>query len=152
MQSTKQAIFNLGEDEYSIDIMDVVAIEKLVDIKPASSLPQYFKGVINLRGDIIPVYSLREKFGMEEVQPDLETRFVVTSSNGVLVAFEVDKMAGIVEVNEDRVNEVPVIVQSSDTSYLKAITKVNDRLVLIMDKNGLLSGEDIKKLEKVIKK
>ncbi len=152
MQSTKQAIFNLGEDEYSLDIMDVIAIEKLVDIRPTSSLPEYFKGVINLRGDIIPVYSLRKKFGMEEIEPDVDTRFIIIFSGGVLVAFEVDKMAGIVEVNGDQQSKVPIIVQSVDTSYLKAITKVNDRLVLMMDKNGFLSEDDLKKIEKVIKK
>jgi purine-binding chemotaxis protein CheW len=152
MQSTQQAIFNLGEDGYSLGIMDVVAIEKMVDIQPTSSLPQYFKGVINLRGDIIPVYSLRKKFGLEDIQPDMDTRFVVTSANGVLVAFEVDKMTGIVQADADQLNEVPSIVQSSETSYLNAIIKVSDSLVLVMDKDGILTEDDLNKIKKLIQK
>ncbi len=152
MQSTKQAVFILGEEEYSMDIMDVVTIEKVVTIEPVSSLPQNFKGVINLRGDIIPVYSLRKKFGLEEILPDPDTRFVITSSEGVLVAFEVDKMSGIVQLNGDQLSEVPLLVQSNDTSYLKAMTKLDNRLVMILDKDKILSEEDHKKIVKAIKK
>lgn len=152
MQSTKQAIFNLGEAEYSLDIMDVVTIEKVIAVESVSSLPENFKGVINLRGEVIPVYSLRRKFGMEDIQPDLDTRFVITMTNDVKVAYEVDKMTGIVQVSGEQLNEVPAIVQDKNTSYLKSITKVNDRLVIILNKDGILAEEEQKKLKTAIKK
>lgn len=152
MQSTKQAIFRLGQDEYSLDIMDVIAIEKILTIEPVSSFTQNFKGVISLRGDIIPVYSLRRKFGLEDTQPDADTRFVIASVNEMQVAFEVDKMAEIVQVNPDQMNEVPVILKDKDTSYLKLISKVGDHLVIMLDKNGILTEEEHKKMVAGVKK
>ena len=146
MQSIKQAIFMLGQDEFSLDIMDVIAIEKEISIEPVSSFTQNFKGVISLRGDIIPVYSLRRKFGMEEIEPDADTRFVITFVNEMQVAFEVDKMAEILQVNPEQINDVPVILKDHDTSYMKLISKVGDHLVIMLDKNGILSEEEHKKM------
>ncbi len=150
MLSTKQAIFHLGEEEYSLDIMDVIAIEKVMAIESVSSLSQNFRGVISLRGDIIPVYSLRRKFNFEDVEPNTDTRFVVTNTNGVLVAYEVDKMAGIVQLSQDQLNDVPVIIKVGNSSSVKAITKVNDRLVIILDKDQILTTEEINQVKAVI--
>lgn len=152
MQSMKQAVFILGQDEFGLDIMDVIAIEKVSAIEPVSSFTQNFKGVISLRGDIIPVYSLRRKFGLEDIVSDVDTRFVITTANKMQIAYEVDKMAEIVQVTEDQLNEVPTIVKHKDTSYLKAITKLRDHLVMVLDKEGILSEEEQQKMQAAIKK
>ncbi|MDD3173317.1 MAG: chemotaxis protein CheW [Herbinix sp.] len=152
MKSTKQAVFMLGEEEYSLDIMDVNTIEKVIAIEPVASFPKNLKGVIKLRGDVIPVYSLRRKFGLEDVEPDLDTRFIITTSNGILTAYEVDKMTEIVQVDEDLIYEVPSIVKAKDTTYMKAVTNVNGRLVIILNNDGILTEEEQNKLKAVIKK
>lgn len=150
MQSTKQAVFMLGEDGYSLDIMDVIGIEKVTDIKPVSCLPKNFIGMILLRGDKIPVYSLRRKFGFEDIEPDDETRLIVTSVSGIKIAFEADKMAEIVQVEEDKLNEVPSIVKEKDTSYMKAVIKVNGRLVIAINPNGVIPEEDLNSLKALL--
>jgi purine-binding chemotaxis protein CheW len=152
MQSTKQAVFRLGDEEYSLNIMDVNSIEKAMTIETVSSLPENVKGVIKLRGDIIPVYSLRKKLGMEEIQPGPDTRFIVTDSNGILMAYEVDKMSEIVLVDENQLNAVPSIIKDQDTSYIKSVTNVGARLILNLDNNGILTGEEQSKIKAVLKK
>lgn len=152
MQSTKQAIFMLGEEEYGMDIMEVNIIEKYMSIEPVASFPKNLKGIIKLRGDIIPVYSLRRKFGMEDIEPSDDTRFIITTSNGILTAYEIDKMSEIVQFEEGQVFEVPPIVQGKDTTYLKSFTNIGDRLVIILNHDGILSEEEQSKIKAVVKK
>jgi len=151
MQSTKQAIFKLGEAEYGLDIMEVNTIEKFITIEPVANLPKNLKGVIRLRGDVIPVYSLRRKFGLEDIQPNDDTRFIITTSNGILIAYEVDQMVEIVPLEPEQLNEVPSILLSKETSYLKSLTNIHEGLVIIMNHDGILSEEEQNKI-KAIKK
>lgn len=152
MQSTKQAVFKLGEEEYSLDIMDVNSIEKMVEIKPIPDLPHNLKGVVVIRGDIYPVYSLRRKFGLEDIKPDTETRFIITTSNGIQTAYEVDKMAEIAQVEEQQVSNVPPIIKDKDTTYVKSVTNLDGHLILNLDNDGILTEEEQTKIKAVIKK
>lgn len=152
MQSTKQAVFMLGEEEYGLDIMDVNIIEKVIPVEPVSSFPKNLKGIIRLRGDIIPVYSLRRKFGLEDTAADDDTRFIITNSNGNLVAYEVDRMMEIVQFGPDQLYETPSVVKSKDTSYIKAVTNVHDRLVILLNHDGILTEDEQSKIKAVIQK
>ncbi len=152
MQSTKQAIFMLGEEEYGMDIMEVNIIEKYMAIEPVASFSKNLKGIIKLRGDVIPVYSLRRKFGMEDIEPTDDTRFIITTSNGILMAYEIDKVSEIVQFDEGQVFEVPPIIQGNDTSYMKSVTNIGERLVIILDHDGILSEEEQAKIKAVVKK
>lgn len=152
MESTKQAVFVVGEEEYGLDIMDVSIVEKYMTIEKVSDLPKNVKGVIRLRGDIIPVYSLRRKFGLEDIQPDEDTRFIITTSKDILFAFEVDKMKEIVNMDEEQMNEVPTIVNSKDTAYMKAVANHQGRLILLLDHNGILADDEQKQVVAVMNK
>ncbi len=152
MQSTKQAIFMLGEEEYGLDIMNVITIEKPIAIEPVASFSKNLKGIIKLRGDIIPVFSLRRKFGMEEIATNDDTRFIITTSNGLLIAYEVDKMTEILQINENQEIEVPEIVKSLDTSYMKSVVNNNDHLVINLDHDLILTEDEIEKIKKVVNK
>lgn len=152
MQSTKQAVFMLGEEEYGLDIMDINIIEKIIPIEPVLGLPKNLKGIIRLRGDVIPVYSLRRKFGLEDIPADGDTRFIITTSNDILIAYEVDRMIEIAKIEPDQLYEVPPIVNSADTLYMKSITNLSDRLVVILNHDGILTEEEQKKIKSIIKK
>lgn len=152
MQSTKQAIFMLGEEEYGMDIMEVNIIEKYMTIEPVAGFPKNLKGVIKLRGDVIPVYSLRRKFGMEDIEPSDDTRFIITTSNGNTMAYEIDKVSEIVQFDEGQVFDVPPIIQGKATTYMKSVTNIDDCLVIILDHDGILSEEEQDKIKAVVKK
>lgn len=152
MQSTKQAVFMLGEEEYGLDIMDVNIIEKPIPVKPVAGLPKNFKGIINLRGEEIPLYSLRRKFGLEDVQTDSDTRFIITSANNVPVAVEVDRMVEIAQLEPEQQYEAPLIAKSTDTAYMKSVASIRGRLVILLDHDGVLSPEEQDKLQTVLKK
>jgi purine-binding chemotaxis protein CheW len=151
MQNTKQAIFMLEDKEYGLDIMDVNIIEKYMNIEPVASFPKNLKGIIRLRGDVIPVYSLRRKFGLEDITPNEDTRLIITTSNGIQTAYEVDRMSEILPLEKDQIFEVPSIVKSKDTSYIKLISGVDDRLIILLDNDGILSEDEQGKMKAVIK-
>ncbi len=152
MQSTKQAIFMLGEEEFGMDIMEVNIIEKYMAIEPVASFSKNLKGIIKLRGDVIPVYSLRRKFGMEDIEPTDDTRFIITTSNGIKMAYEIDKVSEIVQFDEGQVFDVPPIVQGKNTTYMKYVTNIGERLVIILDHDGILSEEEQAKIKAVVNK
>jgi purine-binding chemotaxis protein CheW len=152
MQSTKQAIFMLGEEEYSFDIMDVNIIEKYIPIEPVANLTKNLKGIIRLRGDIIPVYSLRRKFGWNDIDANEDTRFIITTSKGQQIAYEVDKMKEIQQFEEDQLYAVPPVVRSKETSYMKSISNVQGNLVINLDHDGIVTEEEDKLIKDVLKK
>lgn len=152
MQSTKQAIFMLGEEEYSFDIMDVNIIEKYISIEPVANLTKNLKGIIRLRGDIIPVYSLRRKFGLNDIEGNEDTRFIITTSNGLQIAYEVDKMKEIQQFEEDQLYAVPPVVRSKETSYMKSVSNVQGNLVINLDHDGIVTEEENKLIKDVLKK
>ncbi len=149
---TKQAVFTLGDREYGLDIMEVNIIEKFMNIEAVASFSNNLKGIIKLRGDILPVYSLRRKFGLEDIEPSDDTRFIITSSNGIQIAYEVDKMSEIVPFDDEQIFEVPSIVKSKDTSYMKFVANIDDRLIVILNQDGILSEEEQNKIKAVIKR
>lgn len=152
MQSTKQAIFKLGEEEYGLDIMDVNMIEKFIPAEQVANSPKNIKGVIHLRGEIISVCSLRRKFGLEDIEPDEETRLIITTSNGILIAYEVDRVVEIAQIKQEQLNETPSIIKSKTTSYIKNITNLDGRLVILLNHDGILSEEEQNLIQNMVKK
>ena len=150
MQSTKQAVFMLGEEAYSFDIMDIKTLEKVIPIESAEGLSKNFKGVIRLRGDLIPVYSLRRKFGLEDTETDQDTRFIVTISRGVQVAYEVDRMKEIVDMDASQLYDSPEILRTESTSYVKGIAKIEDHPVIILDDDGILTEEETTEIKTLL--
>jgi purine-binding chemotaxis protein CheW len=152
MMATKQAVFQLGEDEYGLDIMDVNTVEKYISVEKVANSLKNIKGVIRLRGDVIPVYSLRSKFGLEEKEPDHVTRLIITNSNGSPIAYEVDRMCGIENIEPEQLYEAPSVAKNKDTAYMKQVANLNGRLIILMDHNGILTNEEQDGIKNLAKK
>ncbi|NLO09864.1 MAG: purine-binding chemotaxis protein CheW [Clostridiales bacterium] len=145
--STKQAVFQLNGEEYGLLITDVSTVEKDMDIRKMANSPSNVKGKINLRDRDIPVYSLRRKFGIEDIKQDKNTRYLIIDVKGMDIAFEVDHMKGILDLESSDIFDVPPVIKCNDTSYIKSIANVGDGLILLLDSNYLLEEEEIKALQ-----
>ena len=152
MESTKQAIFKLGDDVYGMDIMNIKSIENPIPVEKVKKAPDNIIGMIDLRGDRLPVYSLRRKFGLEDKETDADTRLLITNSNNIPIAYEVDKMEEITVLMEDQVLDQPSIFKTNNTSYMKAITKKDDRLIILMHQDGILAEDEKEKIGALLKK
>lgn len=150
--SIKHAVFQIGNEEYGLDIMNVNTVEKEINIEKVPNSPKNVKGIIRLRGEVIPVYSLRLKFGLEDREPDLDTRLIITNSNGMQIAYEVDKMQEIANIEPEQLKETPSIVKSKSTSYLKQVLNLDGKLVIIIDNDSILTDEEQNGMKAILKK
>ena len=147
--SMKQVIFKLGDEEYGMDILLVDAITNYSEIVDVPDYPEYILGILNLRGDVIPIYSLRKKFGMEEIEATDKTQLLITKTNGNLVGFKVDSVSEIIEFSEEEIHDIPVIVKNEETSYAACVAKKGEHLVLLLDNEKILSKNENEVLKKV---
>ncbi|MDD6208162.1 MAG: chemotaxis protein CheW, partial [Clostridiales bacterium] len=113
--------------------------------------PSYIEGLINLRGVVIPVFSIRNKFKLPEIAVTEETRMIIVRSKGVLIGLQVDKVKEIVELSDKDLIDPPGIVQDEETKYIRKIARVGDSLVLLMELDGILSAEQKKTIEDMVK-
>lgn len=149
-KQTKQVIFTLGEEEYGLDIMLVNAIEKYTDFVPIPNAPSYIRGIINLRGEVIPVFSLRRKFGLAEKEMDDNTKLIITKSNDIFLAYEVDAVKEILEIPAENISETPAIVKSIQTSYIQCVANINGRMILLLNHNGILSLKEQESIQSLM--
>lgn len=148
----KQALFVLGEDKYGMDIMDINIIEKTGNVEKVAGLPDNLKGIIRLRTDIIPVCSLRRKFGLTDIPYDDDTRFIISSCGGMLVAYEVDRVLEIIQMKDEQILSVPEIAVNNKNDFMKNVINYNGQLVIILDPEKLLTEQERAAAEKVVNK
>ena len=147
--STKQAVFQLNGETYGLDIKQINTIEKDLEILKTENYPKNFIGKVNLRGNEIPVYSLRRKFGLADGKSDNNTRYLITDAKDMQIAVEVDSVKGIKDFEQSDLFDVPEVVKSSGTSYLKSIAYLDGELVLLLDSDMLINGDERKDKEKI---
>jgi len=150
MKDTKQVIFNVGDEEYGLDIMLVNAIEKFINIVKVPNSPSCVKGIINLRGDVIPVYSLRKKFGLPEVQATDRTKLIVTKSKGLMLAYEVDEVKEIVEISGSQISETPAIVRNENTAYIGSVANLSGRMIILLNHDGIITNAEKSSIENMV--
>jgi purine-binding chemotaxis protein CheW len=153
--SQKLLTFSLGSEGYGISILKVKEIIGLMDITPIPRTPDFIKGVINLRGKIIPVMDLRIKFGMSPKEYDERTCVIVTEilMNGVqkLLGVVVDMVSEVVTISQDQIEPPPEYGATLEHSSILGIGKIKDRVVIILDINEVFQAEEIAKMLENVK-
>ncbi len=146
-QIEKYLTFRLGEQEFGISILKVKEIISIIGITPLPHTPQHVKGIINLRGKIIPVIDLRLKLGFDEVAYTERTCIIVVNvKHGTLLAemsIIVDFVSEVLNVSHDNIDPSPRFDQSVSTEYILGIAKINDTVKILLDINKILDGEDV---------
>lgn len=146
----KQVIFKLGEEEYGLDIGLVDAIEKHTGVIRVPNAPTCIKGIMDFRGVVIPVYSLRRKFGLPEKEIDKNTMLIVTKSKGIQMGYEVDEVKEILEIPEASISNPPTIIKNSNTSYIKLVANISNRMVILLDHDGIISSSEKENIETLV--
>ncbi|MBQ3584376.1 MAG: chemotaxis protein CheW [Lachnospiraceae bacterium] len=152
MVEFKPVVFKVGKEEYGVNINIVRGIEKVLPIVPMHNANKNIKGIINLRGDIIPIYSLRRKFGLPEAEYTEETKFIIAKTDEFLIGLEVDSVGEIQNVEAENIFGIPKIIASADIEYYENILNVNGRIIVMIDVSKLLNKEEAKLLQDAIKK
>lgn len=139
----KYVTFFLGREEYGIPILGVREIIGMVPITPVPQMPVYIRGVINLRGGIIPILDLRLKFGMDTREQTRESCIIVVRAHGVDTGVVVDKMSEVSHVEDGEIQEAPSVGTTVDTSFILGIDKSQGRVKLLLDIEKVISSTEL---------
>jgi purine-binding chemotaxis protein CheW len=133
-------IFNLGVEEFGVNIMQVQEIIRMPDITRIPRSPEYVKGVINLRGKIIVVMDLDRRFGMNETEMTDESRIVVVDINGTIIGLVVDSVSEVIRLKGSNIEQTPeIITQKINAEYLKGVGKMEDRLLILLNLENIIT-------------
>ena len=142
----KYLTFGLGDEEYGLEILKVREIIGLMDITPVPRTPHHIRGVINLRGRIIPVLHLRVKFGMEVIEDTDETCIIVldtetggvTSQMGVLV----DQVCEVIDITSDQIEPTPAFGDDVNADFIRGMAKHRDIVTILLNTEQIVTAED----------
>jgi len=135
------ATFFLGREEYGIDVRVVQEIIRATEITPVPRAPEFIKGVINLRGRIIPVVDLKRKLGLGEVEAGRRIRIVVVKVRDRLIGLLVDGASQVLKIPVASIDPAPEEVVEIDANYIRGVAKLEARLVILMDLQRVLALE-----------
>lgn len=139
--------FFLGVEEYGLEILKVHEIIGMMSITPVPRTPDFIRGVINLRGKVIPVVELRRKFDMESVEQTEETCIIVVQANRVQVGIIVDRVSEVQDISPDEVEATPSFGADVDTGYILGLGKSEGRVKILLDIDKVLSTQDFSELQ-----
>src|SRR5574344_125089 len=146
----KLLTFSLGNEGYGVSILKVKEIIGMLDITPVPKTPEFIKGVINLRGKIIPVMDLRLKFGMEEKEYNERTCSIVVevtiNGNQRLLGVVVDMVSEVVTISSEQIEPPPEYGNNNTNNFILGIGKIKDRVVIILDIDKIFLCEEVLKM------
>ena len=147
--------FNIGREEYGIDIMKVEGIVREEEIRSIPNAPIFVEGVFNLRGEIIPVISLHKKFYISEVKKDeaddLLRGFIIIRVNNMKLAVKIDKVSKVTNIDRKKIQQPPQMNRGIGSEYIQGVTSLDDQYIIILDIERLFALKELKQLE-VLKK
>jgi purine-binding chemotaxis protein CheW len=135
--------FRLGAEEYGIDILKVQEIRSYEQPTRIANAPAFIKGVINLRGVIVPIVDLRLKLGCDSADYNSFTVVIVLNVRGRVVGTVVDSVSDVLELGGDTIQAAPEMSSAVDTSFITGIASVNDRMLILMDIEALMSSTEM---------
>lgn len=138
-------VFRVGEEGFCIEINKVREINRLVEITKIPESPPFVEGIINLRGELVPVIDLRRRFGFKSAgETNNENRIMVIETEGKLVGYIVDEVREVLRIRASQIEPTPALVTSGvDDRYIKGVASINDRLLIILDSDLLFSKEEL---------
>ena len=147
-QEDQFLLCKLENEEYGINISDVQSIEELQSIVSVPDMPDYVKGVINLRGQVIPVIDMRLKLKMEDREYDDRTCIVIVKINESNIGLIVDTVSEVVNIPEKNIEPAPSFREGrADNRYISGIGKLGEEVKILLDVSKLLEEQEIEEIQ-----
>ena len=131
--TAKYLTFNLAEETYGLPILTVREIIGLMQITRVPRMPEFVRGVINLRGKVIPVIDLRVKFGLPGIEDTKEACIIVVDVENMLMGVKVDMVSEVMDIGADRIEDTPSFGVQVDTRFISGLGKAKEKVVIILD-------------------
>jgi purine-binding chemotaxis protein CheW len=141
--------FKVGDEEYGLEILSVREVIRIKEITKLPKAPDFVTGVINLRGDVIPIIDLRKKFGLSFREYSEMTRVIVVEVERKLMGMVVDSVSHVIRIGQDQIVPPPTLVGGISADYIRGVGKLDERLIVLLNIGKILTSEEKIELEKI---
>lgn len=141
--------FCLKKEEFAIDIQQVREVLKLTQITPLPHSSEFIEGVINLRGEVIPVIDLRRRFGQDSGERNSKNRIIIVEVRDSMVGLVVDSVTEVLHLERDTIEAPPSSVSQAKTDFIQGVGKLEDRLIIVLKVDNIIASDDKIDLEEL---
>ena len=149
-QQLQLVTFEVGDEEFGIDILAVQEINRMLPITRVPQSPPSVEGVINLRGRIIPVVDLRKRFNLPVQEHGHDSRIIVVEVAGRVLGFIVERVNEVLRVDRSIVDPAPTMTTSIDSDYVQGVGKLSDRLLILLDLRRLFNAHELEAVDRTV--
>ncbi len=142
--------FRLGKEEYGIEILKVQEIRGYDAVTHIANAPEFIKGVVNLRGIIVPIVDMRIKFRLEKADYDQFTVVIILNVSGRVVGIVVDAVSDVINLGADQMRPAPEFGATINAEYIMGLGTVGERMLILMDIEKLMSSSDMGLIEQLV--
>ncbi|SNX52665.1 chemotaxis protein CheW [Thermoanaerobacterium sp. RBIITD] len=142
-------IFKLNNEEFCVDIMQVLEIIRMQNITKVPDVPDFVEGIINLRGTVIPIIDLKKRLKLKLVDYDDDTRIIIIKIGNKSVGFIVDSVTEVLHVDNDSIKEAPDFIAGIGKEYIESVVSYDDRLIINLNLNRVLTESEKKEIEEM---
>jgi purine-binding chemotaxis protein CheW len=149
-EDLKQLIsFTVGEEEFGLEILSVKEVIRIQEVTWLPKAPSFVKGIINLRGDVIPIIDLRDKFGLAHREYTTLTRVIVVEIEGKLIGMVVDSASQVLRIPSDQIDPPPPVIGGLSQEYITGVGKIGESLIILLNINSILAGTETIALDRI---
>ena len=145
--------FQLGKERYGIDIMDVQEIVGLQDIRPLPNAPAFVAGILNLRGRIVPIIDLHQRFRIPPATTSDEDRLlagmVIVDLDGVRIGMVIDRVSRVVTINTDQIQPPPEVLAGIGSEYIHGVVNEGDGYLILLDIQRMFGPQDLRQISQL---
>jgi purine-binding chemotaxis protein CheW len=134
--------FSVGEEECGLELLRVKEVIRVREITWLPKAPSFVKGIINLRGDVIPIIDLRDKFGLETREQTAQTRVIVVEVEGRLMGMVVDSSSQVVRIPADQIDPPPPVLGRFSQEFITGVGKLDDKLLILLNADAILTVDE----------
>lgn len=139
-------IFTLNDEEYGVEINHVQEITEYETATSVPNTPNFIEGIINLRGEIVPIVSIKKRFELPEVEVSEDQRVIIINLGSKQVGFVVDDASQVITMDESQIEKPPEVIAGRDRGYITGVGKVEDNIILLLDLEKILSEDEKKEI------
>lgn len=147
MTERQYVIFKLNEEEYGIEITNVKEITEYKQVNRIPNVSDFIEGIVNIRGDIIPIINLKKKFDIEEKGLTKDKRVIIINLNKKLVGFIVDEASQVLRIAEEDIEDASKILTGMDRRFIEGIGKIDEKIIVLIDLKEVLNENEKQEVE-----
>ena len=142
-------VFKLNEEEYGVEISHVQEITEYKTVTNVPNTPSFIEGIINLRGNIVPIVSIKKRFELSQEEASTDHRVIIINLGSKQVGFIVDDASQVLTMNENQIENPPDLITGIDRDYIIGIGKVAEKIIILLDLEKILSENEKKEIIKI---